>query len=289
MVKTVQWRKNLVLEGNHPFNGTVTDGPNGKVCIYRYDIYQLAMQKLDYEFNPVGIPEMLPYDSSVDPRAVWTGDRLYLSTSYSGLWLNGKGRRVMELRSILFPLGRPYIQWHDQFWDVEGILDQDEKNWTLFVHEDNLYCVHTLSPHKILHLTSDTAVLRYETLHTLPKYWSPAYGSALRLSVPPLRISDDEYLAMFHSKNKVNEYYSGFYTFETAAPFRIRRMTSEPVFGPEDSTGTNFRSEIGSRGLFFLGMYWNGKELILSGGDNQHTVCVHGVDLERLLGRMIEV
>jgi predicted GH43/DUF377 family glycosyl hydrolase len=107
-----------------------------------------------------------------------------------------------------------------------------EKNWLWFFHQDELHLEYQASPHIVAKFDlHGRALAEYKTETKFN--WD--YG-VIRGGTPPVLIHNNggEYLTFFHSRLPTNDYYRaryymGAYTFESKPPFRILRMTTEPL------------------------------------------------------------
>lgn len=101
-----------------------------------------------------------------------------------------------------------------------------EKNWQFFEHEEELYAVYTIAPHRVLKIDGDQATEAYLTQDAVP--WA---AGEMRGGAPPVHIGD-EWWSFFHSSLEPGgkkTYYTGAYAFEARPPFRITRITREPI------------------------------------------------------------
>lgn len=113
---------------------------------------------------------------------------------------------------------------HD-LWANKG----HEKNWTWFLHEDEVYMIYNIEPHTIVKCDSAASPVDTMTTELEKDIWF--YGQR-RGGSNPIRIGD-EYFAFFHSStpwwNGRRRYYMGAYAFEAKPPFRITRSSTIPL------------------------------------------------------------
>jgi hypothetical protein len=154
---------------------------------------------------------------------------------------------------------------------LEGPRQEIEKNWMLFVHDDELLAVYQIAPHTILrvHLAGQ-GTIPCTPIHTTAwdvSVYAGRFGVP-RGGAPPVR-QGDAYVAFFHSRYPISplrwvtrfwpvrpetrlpryvaaverrlrqpfaqvRYVAGAYAFAAAPPFRPRWITPEPVLRPED-------------------------------------------------------
>lgn len=101
-----------------------------------------------------------------------------------------------------------------------------EKNWAFFSHDNRLYCVYSIKPHRVFEIAGDQIVNEYLT--ETPHAWT---GGHLRGGASPVRVGDVLY-HWFHGRvgeGTSTTYNTGVYTFEAQPPFRVLRMTRNPV------------------------------------------------------------
>lgn len=125
--------------------------------------------------------------------------------------------------------------------DLQYSCGPVEKNWTPFVYknklgEEDIYFVYKFFPHRILKLTDElTGALEvaYEADDKAAALarWEKNWG-LIRGGTPAIKIGD-EYLSFFHSSfrsNGILYYIFGAITFESEPPFRVKRISSAPIF-----------------------------------------------------------
>lgn len=117
--------------------------------------------------------------------------------------------------------------------DVEQIFYPDfakrgawEKNWTFFSWSGELFAVYSIRPHAVLHVVNDEAFPFAQTTAMLP--WS---GGSMRGGASPVRVGD-EFFHWFHGATETAKgrvYNVGCYAFQARPPFRITRLTPDPI------------------------------------------------------------
>lgn len=108
-----------------------------------------------------------------------------------------------------------------------------EKNWSFFSHDDELYAVYSIAPHRVLAIDGDKAELAHETPTRGP--WS---GGEARGGATPVRVGD-EYVSFFHARSHHDghlAYEMGAYTFAAEPPFYFQRMTPRPILVADRKT-----------------------------------------------------
>ena len=175
-----------------------------------------------------------------DPRAIYHNGITYISAC-NFVVLND-GRMWTGAHQVLNVINRMDTK---STWQVSkridpiygyngGAIGRDkgaEKNWLWFFHNDELFLEYQASPHIVTRFSLDGKALEeYKTEN--PFNWE--YG-IIRGGTPPVLINNNgnEYLTFFHSRLPDDyyraRYYMGAYTFESKPPFKITRMTREPL------------------------------------------------------------
>jgi hypothetical protein len=175
-----------------------------------------------------------------DPRAIYHRGITYISACNFVVTNNGRG--WTGAHQVLNLIGRLD---HKNPWVVDRRIDPvygfngasigkdtgAEKNWLWFFHQDKLHMVYSFSPHVVSRFSLDGKFEQeYKTVEELAD-WD--YGT-IRGGTPPIQTDEgSEYLSFFHSslpdEKYHRRYYMGAYTFESQPPFRITRMTKEPL------------------------------------------------------------
>jgi len=172
-----------------------------------------------------------------DPRAIYHNGTTYISSCNFVVFNNGKGwTGAHQVLNIIRSINTRGVWKVDQRIDpVYGhngyALGKDtgaEKNWLWFFHGEQLHMEYQASPHIVCRFSLDG---KFEQEYKTEANLSWDYG-VIRGGTPPVLVGN-EYLTFFHSRLKLEEhhwrYYMGAYTFESQPPFRIIRMTTEPL------------------------------------------------------------
>jgi len=179
-----------------------------------------------------------------DLRSFVIGDKLYLiGNSASG----PNGRRelnIMQLsiNSLLESMagGKDKISVTSihKLW-FKGMAERDQKNWMPFVHHDQIHLVYSINPHIVLAYEGDgqCKVVADSQHDRIPKSirggsqiirvtkWNKLRGGQNNWT------SEDLYLAFVHSRDRMMEYSTYVYAFETEAPYRVKYLSEGFVFG----------------------------------------------------------
>lgn len=107
----------------------------------------------------------------------------------------------------------------------------DEKNWTLFTHEDKLYFIYQMFPHTVVE-TDLEGKIKTEYITHRPLTWK--YGEP-RLTSNPI-YKNGFFYSFFHSHLRVKSgpnsqrlYFCGIYKFKAEPPFEIVEFSKEPI------------------------------------------------------------
>jgi len=186
----------------------------------------------DNELGP-GIDIKLPLGNSKleqweDPRIFNSGNKLWLTCTnfIQRKTYAHQTMAVLDLDWNILGINHPVYgnNGHD-LWANKG----HEKNWTWFLHENEVYMIYNIEPHTVVRC--DSAASPVETLETQLEKDIWFYGQR-RGGSNPIRIGD-EYFAFFHSStpwwNGRRRYYMGAYAFEAKPPFRITRSSTIPM------------------------------------------------------------
>jgi hypothetical protein len=257
------------------FNGAAIDTPLGRLCVVRGNARGTLKYIWTNDRRDSAPPIQLPISCNDDPRLIWHGGKLLMSTNF--WWGAWEGNRI-ELREITIDKDRRVTLRElvkftpDRMWPGY-VAPTHEKNWAPFSREGKLLYVYSISPHRILEvdLKSGRASIAAETL-TASCQWGLSGMSEMRGNAPPVRLADGSYLSTFHVRDEKASYYTGFYRFAGEMPFEVLSMSREPVLWPEDSDGECWRSGPAWKLIFVQSMDIVGDVIRLTGGDNDHSV-----------------
>ena len=173
-----------------------------------------------------------------DPR-IWNIGRTGKDASNNKLWLtctnfiqkNTWAHQAMVVLNNDFDI---LTILHPEY-GVNGRTIRDnrghEKNWTWFFHDDKPYMIYLNRPHTVVEMDSTCSPQREYKSEITNRLWRADLGEP-RGGTNPVRVGD-EYWCFFHSSqpwwNNRRRYFMGAYAFEAKPPFRITRMSSEPM------------------------------------------------------------
>jgi len=197
-------------------------------------VFEEKDHKLSGEFDLPWPKRHHPGEQAEDPRASIINGRLNISAC---CWKPPQPGNKWVVHQSLAEL---------QDWSITRIIDMEyggngrsilegrsyEKNWLWFEHEGKRMCVYHAQPMTVLREEDGRMVQEYRIGGDLG--WQ--YGD-VRGGTPPIRVGD-EYWTFFHSSlpwkvirpvGMRNRYYAGILAFEAKPPFRITRITRQPL------------------------------------------------------------
>lgn len=201
-----------------------------------YGENSLMAFKLDDNHLPqYGIPIEVPYSRGEhfeDPRVTIHDGRYFLSACN---FIIHPDRTWTGAHQVLIEVSKEWrvLRKFDPIYGKNGRGVRhntgDEKNWLWFWHGGELHMIYQTRPHIVTRWDNSVGIVeQWETPYGHPnwQHGHPRGGSA------PVRVGD-EYFCFFHSSMPWREakrrYFMGCYAFEAKPPFRITRMTTEPL------------------------------------------------------------
>lgn len=228
------------------FNCSIVERPDGVWLITRRskahpqmkigfnDIACFLLEKnIPVRVHKANIKSMFPtLEHFEDPRAFYHNGLTYISCCNFVM----KNRGWTGAHQMIAAMDQ---SWHTvKRWDPVygsngselGRNEGNEKNWVWFHHDGNPHLIYLMRPHRVVRMSSDfVAEETFETDDELPwEYGEPRGGT------PPILIGN-EYWSFFHSSTAwrdtapIRQYHMGAYCFESQPPFRITKMTPEPI------------------------------------------------------------
>lgn len=221
-----------------------------------------------------------PFVQYEDPRAVWHDGKFYVSMA---VWSQTGKYAARQIVVELDQNGKVVGDWQTPygFNDPDAITPEvggSEKNWVWFRYADQWLCVYQFSPHTVVAADGWNV-----EVSPSPKNWP--YGE-IRGGTPPVQVGD-EYLTFFHSslpwKKRQKRYYMGAYCFEAKPPFRVTRITDQPLLsGSEHDT----RIVGGPLCVFPGGALFENDQWMVVGGLNDEACFWIKIPRNELLERM---
>lgn len=258
--------------GGQRLNGSILPTPDGYLFAYRQDwgYANIRVVRLNRGFDPVGDPVQLDLDypaateiGKEDPRLFWHKGKPHVW--YIG-W-NGNRSKHWHKANVLFARLNPEtLAVEDKFFPQIPGRTSWEKNHAYFDHNGELHCVYDTSPtHKVFRVECNQVLETYET----PTAVNWRYGF-IRGGASPV-LHDGEYYHFFHGmiergEEKRRLYTVGVACFEAKPPFRVTRITHEPLEIAPDNPG-------GSIEVLFPGgaAFVDGRWVVSCGMHDTHT------------------
>lgn len=257
---------------------------------------------LDEDFNPVSIPQILTVDRPdvknryiQDARFIEVDHKLYIV--YSDLWQlpHKLARRVCvaELTYNGFSFKAAYPEFLLDFDGDEN--NKFEKNWVPFEYNDYLLLSYTIFPHKVfLPLFGERKCVTVDYSEGLNHWkWGDVRGGS-----PALKV-DHQYLSFFHSSKVISSvqsegkpithYFMGAYTFSSQPPFKINKISPEPIVGRNFYNGKAHQTWKPLRVVFPMGFVFDEKYIWVTYGRQDYEVWVVKLDKQGLLKSLVPV
>ena len=234
------------------FNPSIVARPDGDWLIVRrstwkpqatFGMNDLMAFKLDGKTPTFGVKIRIPKTATdeqfEDPRAFYHNGKTYIGAC-NFVWY---GTRWTGAHQILVSC--------DDEWKVTDRTDPDygkngnalgknqghEKNWLWFVHEGQLHMIYMAAPkHHVVSFDRSMGVDRMMLTEWNYGLWKhgQVQGNTPKIGggTPPVRVGS-EMFTFFHSstlmENGKRRYHMGAMAFEAEPPFRITRITPEPI------------------------------------------------------------
>lgn len=282
-----------------PHNASIVPYEEGYLISFRIrnptnrTSHDVGLIKLDDQFNPIGMPQILklPFAkkgriSVQDPRLFWFEEQLMMTFSHYVT----KKMYVAELyeSDSLF-----YVSSVNSINDFDGKKPgRMEKNWMPFVHNNALFFVYSIDPHKILKYQKDKSYCTLVDKTLTHHHWS--WGE-MRGSTPCLPIGE-YFLTFFHSSvitnsaaskgKKIPHYFIGAYLFENQPPFTIKGITSTPLLHPSFFDGDTSLPHKPLKVVFPCGYLIKNNTIYLIYGKQDSEVWIASIDLISFLDSM---
>lgn len=161
-----------------------------------------------------------------------------------------------------------------------------EKNWIWFKHNGHPHLIYQANPHRVVKMDGGLNKLEEFTSNDFNSNWK--YGE-VRGGTNPILV-DGLYWTFFHSsvpwKDGKRRYFMGAYAFEPEPPFRIERMTSNPILGGTDQQ--DWRPGLPAV-VFPCGAYFDDGKFTVSYGINDITCGYIRIGLREMMDLTIKL
>ncbi len=200
-----------------------------------------------------------------DPRLFMFAGQLHVS--YIGVARNRRVRRHGHNTNVLYVRLSDAFEVEELFFPKYPQRNVWEKNWSFFESGGKLFAVYSVAPHRILAIDGEKAELAHEN----PPVSNWRWGGEPRGGAAPMLIGNEWY-HWFHAwkptARKARHYATGLYTFSAEPPFRILRMTPEPIIEADSRTNLhNWYADV----IFTCGAVRRANDWILSSGEHDLT------------------
>jgi predicted GH43/DUF377 family glycosyl hydrolase len=307
-------KKRVSLPLNHSFNGSVVEDKtsDGYILSFRIsqygDVYnimdiktvltkEIGICRLDSNFK--FIPKSyfkIKYDNIIDPRLSWVNNKLLLVCTNDSTDKGIFGTFIMDLN-----ISKSFIE-SDMFRITPEDYPSLQKNWTNFVHNNELYFIKNITPHTIYKFDlKEKKLINFNEMTWNNKWF---YNLEFRGNTNPVRLPDNNFLNTFHTTFRTTIdginyrfYDNGFYIFEGKPPFKPIKMMTQ-TFLPAESCDLTFNwkenpftNKFNDKFfcVFPAGMVLNGDDVIISYGNSDKFIDIGTYSLNEIMKLMVDI
>lgn len=293
----IRWKGDLLM--------TFREISNAIPGLYSGSESNFYIVKVDENFNPVSTPQRIPLENGdipsrlEDPRLINVGDRLYLVYSDNKEEIPTEGGVRVNIAELSCENGEITVLHIECLSDFEGMNPHiREKNWVPFDYEGHLLLAYTLTPHKIFYpLLDDTGTCETYITTRPSVVWE--WGD-LRGGTPGVVIEEGYYLAFFHSCIELEtthshglsslHYFIGAYLFEQDPPYKIKKISPEPIVGRNFYEGQEYDPYWKPVNVVFpCGILIENDTIWMTYGRQDHEMWVAKIDKKGLLESLVHV
>lgn len=319
-MRTVEIDNDLLINrGGKCYNCSLVEKKGKLFMVYRYEpsmhyTTEVALVELEPEtLTPkLGTNQKLDtfrYNSNTstidDPRAFMFQGDMHAMCAHGRL-INGPGGTGWSSSVVLATFderGRvssQYLPSYGRNMNSSNLVEHinaTEKNWSPFVHEDQIHLIYSINPTVVLRIntqsksTEELSIVSYPE-HTFD-FWR--WGSFLAGGTNLIRVGN-EFIGLHHTfleknpgKPDVRQYYSGLYAISAEAPFRVTRMSSKPVLNSKMDAKKDMRHNEHywkPNVAYPCGLIEQGDKLLVSYGWQDCRCRIDVWDKEELLSRL---
>jgi predicted GH43/DUF377 family glycosyl hydrolase len=259
-------------------------------------ISYVGIMRLDSTFTRISDPELLDVrkgktlipSQSEDARVFCYKDEIYIIYNDACDIENPSRnqRREMYIAKVLFEEGHFSVEDPIKIIHKDNYYIQNwEKNWTPFVYGDSLLMCYSLVPNQILDVNwlAEECKPLFISSPKVNWQWGSVRGGT------PAQLVDGEYLAFFHSSLSLYSnvssdqpryhYFMGAYMFSSQPPFKITKISSEPINGENFYT----RSSQPLRVIYPGGYVISGENIYIAYGKDDHQIWIGEVNKKTLM------
>jgi predicted GH43/DUF377 family glycosyl hydrolase len=233
---------------------------------------------------PIGLPKQGgPMEQHEDPRIIRWGTGFAIGYCH---WIFGRPFQAQQALAAIdtnWNCVSVFFLIYGKNGPGPGQGRGNEKNWTWFYQDRQLFMDYQFSPHIVVEVKAETKFKEYVTDTPLASRWKHGH---IRGGTPPVRVGD-EYISFFHSSirwtPKQNRYLMGAYAFQAQPPFAVTRITSEPLLAGSDK---DIRTLGGPLVVFPDGALFKNDEWLVTFGVNDQACAWIKIPHQDLLNRM---
>lgn len=266
---------------------------------------ELGLVWLDEKFNPVSKPQVLKTNvlnplvnsRAEDGRLFSIDDQLYL------IYSNNKEDKITRRGFRVFVSKLTFDGQDFHLGETECLSDFEgessnlrEKNWTPFSYNQELLLAYSQDPHVIFRplWNGGECETFCKSFSKNDWQWGVLRGGT------PAHLIEGEYLSFFHSSiemtsiqsegEKCLHYFMGAYTYEKEPPFKITKISPEPIVGKNFYNGPKYAYYWKPCQVVFPGGYtYDEKYIWVAFGKHDHEVWITKLDKKNLLNSLIYI
>jgi len=245
-IKDVPFEKKEIIEFNaapdeHIFNPTFFKRKDSHVFLARKVDKTLKRMLVGGQVNecyePLSAISPVKVSEADEFSISWPADPRLFSASKRVLGVFNTGHSESPNRNFLFELD----QTGRSISSLKEIVKLDrraiEKNWGFFEYENEVYAVYSISPWVIVKLEKDvydSSIINAKEVHRInwnSHLFEENFGELRGGASPFLYRGNFYYITQSHIKTFLGKIYFGsMIEFESKPPFRIKKVSSTPVF-----------------------------------------------------------
>ncbi len=264
---------------------------------------RIGLVMLDEEFNLKTTPQVIEIKSqnplflshTQDPRLVKIDQDLYIVFNAFHKTSLGANRR-MGYSKLVENQGQFFIHPTNYVLDFENENPKkQEKNWSPFDYQNELYFSYSIEPHFVLKPIIDTSCCQSidQTSSNIKWNWGVLRGGT------PAENINGEYLAFFHSVKdmmtlqskglRIVHYFMGAYTFNGSPPFNVTKISREPIIGKNFYNGPSYNTWKPLLVVFPGGYIHDDKNIWIAYGRQDHEIWIVKLDKKTLFDSLVPV
>lgn len=311
--------KTNLMPGDYHFNSSIIDFDGKLLLAYRWDqidskvaawishrsidiviveLDRLTLQPIKDTNKVLNIPTLYEADNGhykfEDPRLFVFKNELYCMYITASLPLQTDKKPCASVgicklnnkydvvNNWLLPYGNNLQSDGSPLKSICYLPKGNEKNWSFFEYENDLYLIYSINPHKVLKVDLSNSTLKEVGDTTFYPEWR--HGE-LRGGSCPIKVND-EYFGFFHSSFRYKNdkifphpiYVMGMYGFEAKPPFKVTKISKAPIlFG--DIHGHIWSTAV----VFPCGAIYDKGKWLVSYGYNDYASKIVEIKHEKLI------